>query len=75
MMIRTRVAEGWDEPGDRGAILALPGGKQEAFLEIYYADRSSDFAGLGLHFRIGSLGALIASPPKTVSFEGPTARP
>lgn len=53
----------------------MPGGMQETFLEIYYADRSSDFARLSLQFRVGCLDAFVASPPKTISHEEPTARP
>ena len=69
------VAEEWDEPGDLGAILALPQGRQEAFLEVYHADQPSSFDGLSLQFRVENLDAFVATLPGDLPFEGPTPRP
>ena len=69
------VAEEWDEPGDRGVILALPEGRQEAFLEVYHVDEPASLDGLSLQFRVESLAAFLADLPKDVRYEGPTPRP
>lgn len=69
------VAEAWDEPGDKGVILALPGGKQEAFLEIYDEDPPGGLSGVSLQFRVNSLADFMAALPGDVSYEGPKDRP
>lgn len=69
------VAEEWNDPGDTGVILAFPGGRQEAFLEVYHAEDESDFDGLSLQFRVGSLAEFVATLPEDVAREGPVARP
>jgi catechol 2,3-dioxygenase-like lactoylglutathione lyase family enzyme len=69
------VVEEWSEPGDVGAILAFPGGRQEAFLEIYDIDDQKDFDGLSLQFRVDSIADFMAVLPENVGFEGPSDRP
>lgn len=69
------VAEEWDEPGDRGVILSLPEGRQEAFLEVYHVDEPSSLGGLSLQFRVDSLDEFLAGLPEDVPYEGPTPRP
>lgn len=69
------VVEAWNEPGDVGAILAFPGGRQEAFLEVYYVDKPHEFDGLSLQFRVGSITAFTASLSDDIAFEGPVDRP
>lgn len=70
-----RIAEEWNEPGDVGVILSLPEGREEAYLEIYFAEQETSFAGLSLQFRVASLSEFQSSLPESVSYEGPTARP
>ncbi len=74
-VFRMTVAEEWDQPGDLGVILALPGGRQEAFLEVYHVDEPHGFEGLSLQFRVDSLDGFLADLPKDVHYEGPTPRP
>ena len=70
-----RVAEEWDDPGDRGVILAFSPGKEEAFLEIYEVDEQHSFAGLSLQFRVSRLEDFVSELPASLTFEGPTPRP
>jgi catechol 2,3-dioxygenase-like lactoylglutathione lyase family enzyme len=74
-VFRMRIAEEWNDPGDVGVILALPGGREEAYLEIYSAEVASSFTGLSLQFRVNSLSEFLSSLPKDISYDGPTARP
>ena len=67
--------EEWDEPGDRGVILAFPGGHAEALLEIYHDEASRDFSGLSLQLRVGNLAAFKEGLADDVQYEGPAARP
>ena len=69
------VAEEWGEPGDVGVILALPQGRQEAYLEVYCVDEQKNFEGLSLQFRLDNLTGFMATLPEDVEFEGPTLRP
>lgn len=69
------VAEEWDEPGDVGVILSLSEGRDEAFLEIYLAEREADFTALSLQFRVDSLSEFEQSLPDHVEYDGPTPRP
>ena len=69
------IVEEWNEPGDVGAILAFPGGCQEAFLEVYEVDDQKKFDGLSLQFRVDSIAEFIAALSGTIEFEGPTDRP
>ena len=69
------VVEEWNEFGDVGAILAFPGGCQEAFLEIYEVDDQEVFDGLSLQFRVDSITEFMAALSDNIEFEGPTDRP
>ena len=70
-----RVAEEWDDPGDRGVILTFSQRKDEAFLEIYDVNQQHSFAGLSLQFRVSQLDEFVKGLPDSMSFEGPTPRP
>ena len=69
------VAEEWKEPGDVGVILAFPGGRQEAFLEIYDVEEQRQYDGLSLQFRVDSITDFMKRLPGNIEFEGPTGRP
>ena len=69
------VAEEWDDPGDIGVILAIPGGRREAYLEVYYTDDQRNFDGLSLQFRVDSVAEFMATLPDDVGREGPVDRP
>ena len=69
------IAEAWDEPGDRGVILAFENGRQEAFVELYDTDATHDFSGLSLQFRVDDLDHFLESLPDSIAREGPTPRP
>ena len=69
------VVEEWSESRDVGAILAFPGGYQEAFLEIYHVDDQKEFDGLSLQFRVDSLAGFMATLSDNIEFEGPKDRP
>ena len=67
--------EAWDEPGDRGVILALEGGANEALLEIYHCETAHDFSGLSLQYRVEALDDFTKSLPADIPRDGPKARP
>jgi len=69
------VAEAWDEPGDRGCILAFPDGKGEAFIEIYHGEAGSEFSGLSLQLRTADLDGFAAGLPPELARRGPVERP
>jgi catechol 2,3-dioxygenase-like lactoylglutathione lyase family enzyme len=70
-----KVAEAWDEPDDRGAILTFREGKQEAFLELYEVNEEHDLRGLSLQFKTPSITDFLASLSKSIPYEGPVRRP
>ena len=70
-----RVVEEWDEPDDKGVILGLPEGKQEALLEMYEGQVTQDFVDVSLQFRVDDLESFIRSLPDHLSYEGPNPRP
>ena len=69
------VVEEWSEPGDIGVILAFPGGRQEALLEIYETEEQKSWDGLSLQLKVDSVADFVATLPEDVKFEGPTDRP
>jgi len=69
------VAEEWDEPGDRGCILAFPDGKGEAFIEIYQGEAQGEFGGLSLQLRTADLDGFAAGLPPELARRGPVERP
>jgi len=69
------VVEEWDEPGDRGVILAFPGGAREALLEIYDTDAAQDFAGLSLQLRVPDIASFVDALGEDIACDGPTPRP
>ncbi len=69
------VVEDWDEPGDRGVILALDDQRIDALLEIRRAGDEARFDGLSLQLRVADVEAFIARVRDRVVFEGPKARP
>lgn len=68
-------AEVWDDPGDRGVILAFADGREEAYLEVYDGPESPDYAGFSLQFRVDDLDAFLARVPADIQYEGPKPRP
>lgn len=69
------VREEWDEPGDRGCILALPGPTAEAYLEIRHSAEPFDFAGLSLQFRVEDVEAFAVPDDPRFRHRGPVERP
>ncbi|MDH3493326.1 MAG: VOC family protein [Acidobacteriota bacterium] len=69
------VVEEWDAPDDKGVILALGNGRNEAFLEIYDTAVEHDFSGLSLQFKTDDLNAFIRSLPDGIENDGPKLRP
>lgn len=65
----------WDEPADRGCILPLPGGREEAFLEVYEGLPAAGWDALSLQSRTPDVDAFAASLPGEVEREGPVDRP
>lgn len=74
-IIGLRHVEEWDEPGDKGCILAISGAGGEAFLEIYSGQAETDWASLSLQFRVEQVDAVVAALPRDVRYSGPTDRP
>lgn len=69
------IAQEWDKPDDKGAILVFSDSRKEAFLEIYFSKETHDFSGLSLQFRVHSLDAFMKTLPLACAYEGPTPRP
>jgi len=69
------IAQEWNKPDDKGAILVFAGSKKEAFLEVYYSEAAHDFQGLSLQFRVENLQAFISQLPDSYDYEGPRPRP
>ena len=69
------LVEQWDEPDDRGAILGIAGGAEEAFLEIYSGPGPADFSDLSLQFRTADVDAFRAAIAGNYACEGPVDRP
>lgn len=69
------IVEEWNDPDDKGVILAFQNGRSEAYLEIYDAAESYDFSGVSLQFKVDDLTRFIATLPENVSYEGPKPRP
>ncbi len=70
-----QVAEEWDEPDDRGVILAFADSRREAYLEIYDGDLTPDFSCVSLQFKVDDVEAFRDALPRSVECEGPKARP
>ena len=69
------VVEEWDEPGDKGCILALGPARDEALLEIYQGESPFGFDGLSLQFRVADVDAFHAPDDPRFACEGPADRP
>ena len=69
------VVEEWDEVDDRGVILALPDGINEALLEIYYGEGLMDFSSISLQFKTDELASFVNQLPESIDRNGPTLRP
>lgn len=69
------TVEEWDGPADKGCNLALPNGKDEAFLEIYEGTANQDASGLSLQFRVGDVDAFRVPEEPRFASRGPVDRP
>ena len=70
------VVASWDDPGDRGVILALGGGSQpEALLELAHTDAPRSYTGLSLQFRVRDLAAVAERLKTRGMADGPAQRP
>lgn len=69
------VAEAWDHPDDRGAILRFKDGSEEALLEVYAVERPLALEGLSLQFKVADIDAFVAGLPGDVARRGPVDRP
>lgn len=65
--------EQWDDPGDKGCILAIPG-RDEALLEIYDEPQCA-LDGISLQFRTDDVDAFRAELGDRTQFRGPVHRP
>ena len=74
-LLGLEVVEQWDDPDDKGCILALPGGGSEALLEIYDGPASAGFGNLGLQFRVEDVGAFQVPEDPRFASRGPVDRP
>ena len=74
-VFQMKVVEEWDEPDDKGYILAFEGGESEALLEIYDVAKAHDFEGLSLQFKVENVGAFKALLPGDIESWGPVTRP
>jgi catechol 2,3-dioxygenase-like lactoylglutathione lyase family enzyme len=72
-LLGLEVVEEWNEPGDKGVILALPAG--EAFLEVYEGPSVSGFSDVSLQIRVEDVDSFpVPDDPRFVS-RGPVDRP
>ena len=69
------LLEEWDEPGDRGCILGLPGGARQALLEICHCATACHFAGMSLQFRVEDVDAFAVPDEQRFASRGPEDRP
>lgn len=67
--------EEWNEPGDVGCILAFPGDRGGALLEIYLGQQAADYSGIGLQFRTTDLLGFQRALPENLPVRGPIDRP
>lgn len=74
-LLGMEVAEQWDEPNDRGCILALSGGRGEAFLEIYEGPAVSGFSNVSLQIRVEDLAPFRDLSDTRFHSRGPVDRP
>jgi len=70
-----QLLEQWDEPGDRGCILGLGTGVNEALLEIYEGGADADFSGLSLQFRVPDIDQFPVPDEARYACRGPVDRP
>jgi catechol 2,3-dioxygenase-like lactoylglutathione lyase family enzyme len=69
------LVEQWDEPGDKGCILALADGSNEALLEICDGPIVAGFSDLSLQFRVDDVGEFKAPEEPRFAARGPVDRP
>lgn len=74
-LLGLEVLEEWDEPGDQGCILGLPGRAGQALVEVHHCDAGFDFAGLSLQFRVDDVNALALPNEGRFAHRGPVDRP
>lgn len=74
-LLGMEIVEQWDEPGDKGCILALPNGQGEALLEIYDGPVVGGFSNVGLQFRVDDVAAFKAPDEPRFAARGPVDRP
>lgn len=67
------VVEEWDNPGDKGVILAFPE-RRDVLLELYDG-AARDLSGIGLQFRVPDVDAFAARLDESVDRSGPEDRP
>jgi catechol 2,3-dioxygenase-like lactoylglutathione lyase family enzyme len=70
-----KQVEAWDEPTDKGIILAIGNAPHTSLIEIYASDTVHEFGGLSLQFKVADLDAFLSALPKAVVYTGPSARP
>lgn len=70
-----QVVDEWDDPDDRGVILAFEEDELAALLELYHSDEPHDLSGVSLQFRVQSIEAFVDKIRGAVDFDGPTDRP
>ena len=68
------VVETWEDPGDRGVILALSPSAREGLLEIHDGPAGA-LDRLSLQFKVHDLAAFTDALPSGVPYDGPTTRP
>ncbi len=68
------VVEDWDEPHDRGVILAASEDRLEALIEIHHSLAAVNLSGMSLQFRVDDIDRFVDFIRDKAVFEGPKAR-
>lgn len=67
--------EAWDDPDDKGIILAFGRPPYRALLEVYQSEASNGAGGVSLQIRVPDVDAFVKTLPARVAFDGPSVRP
>lgn len=69
------IVESWDEPTDKGIILAVGSNPYQAFLELHHCDAPLEHAAISLQFKVPDLPDFLSALPDEVDADGPHDRP
>lgn len=74
-LLGLQQVEAWDEPDDRGIILAFGPSPHSALIELSDCDTLTDLSGLSLQFKVDDLPAFLDTVSNETRYDGPTDRP